>query len=184
MTTTYSSVTPVVDEVAEKIMGFAELEAGWHFGEGRRFELDVQEAALRILDLGRTIGLKADAFPGDEGDITVSFYAGERSLDVEVLSEGRFSLVEEEGVGAQYREVRSLDVADQETVIEWIKGLSTWHSHDFSILSSSIPIAGVLRATHSDRPRVMEESPWSTSIASESDPTTTSAATYGIITAA
>lgn len=61
----------------EKIKSYAELESGWNFGAGAPFEDDTIRRALQVERNLRNRGFETDAFPGDDGEISVCYYWAE-----------------------------------------------------------------------------------------------------------
>ena len=69
----------------KRIRSFSSLEAGWHYGEGVEFNLDVQDAAISLNALAVKWGLIAtDAFPGIDGGILLTICHREHYLEFRV----------------------------------------------------------------------------------------------------
>jgi hypothetical protein len=68
------SVSPKINpQVRKKIISFGRLEEGWDFGQGYPAPPAVVNVALMLYGFGEQLGLEMDAFPGDNGDISVDF---------------------------------------------------------------------------------------------------------------
>lgn len=85
-------------ETARKIASFLALPAGWNYGHGKS---PSHELAGRVLDLHALLnglGLReTDAFPGDDGEILLRAYAGERCAGFLFNPDGSIDLSLENG---------------------------------------------------------------------------------------
>lgn len=64
-----------IEATRSKMLSFAELPAGWHYGDGRPVSQETLDAALAILQQATNLGFSAtDAFPGIEGEVRVTIY--------------------------------------------------------------------------------------------------------------
>ncbi|WP_155774367.1 MULTISPECIES: hypothetical protein [Burkholderia] len=101
--------------VEDKIISFARLPDGWHFGRGRAPASMALVGALNLVKAGVRNGLwRANAFPGSEGSVLVSFRHGDNLIETEV--------------DARYQVTFSYDVADDE--IEFEEGMSVSQAID------------------------------------------------------
>ncbi len=118
------------DAVREKIMGFADLPVGWEHGVGVPAAKQVVCKALRTLDIGRTLGLKADAFVGADGSISVVFYRRALSLETTVHVDNSLDVSLEDGIGLDFNEVAHAENASFQDVLKAIldlAGVNTWN---------------------------------------------------------
>lgn len=80
----------------QKLAGFADLEKGWHYGEGEAFS---EEAIQSGLELHRYIIFKGhsrtNAFPGTGGEIQVTIYAGDDYYAFEREPSGEWTFLHE-----------------------------------------------------------------------------------------
>ncbi len=111
--------------VREKIMGFADLPDGWEHGVGVPAAEKVIRKALRILDGGQTLGLKADAFVGADGSIAVVFYLGSLSLETTVHTDNSLDISLEDGIGLDFNEVAHVENASFQDVVNAILDLAS-----------------------------------------------------------
>lgn len=60
----------------QKILGFAELKDGWHYGGGVKFDPDILDKAIQLVNEASIhLPTETDAFPGIAGEVQVTFYA-------------------------------------------------------------------------------------------------------------
>jgi len=79
-----------------RIRSFSALGAGWHYGEGSGFALDVQNAALSMNALAVELGLiETDAFPGIDGGILLTICHGDHYIEFRVETDCRVSFCRE-----------------------------------------------------------------------------------------
>lgn len=124
------------DAVREKILAFADLPVGWEHGVGVPASEKVVHKALRVLDIGRTLGLKADAFIGADGSISVVFYRGSLSLETTVHADNSLDVSLENGIGLDFNEVGYVENASFQDVLKAIldlAGVNTWNWRGSSI---------------------------------------------------
>lgn len=143
---TFSDHNQPKDAVYEKIIGFSELPVGWEHGVGVPAYEKVVREALRILDAGQTLGLKADAFVGADGSISVVFYRGSLSLESTVHSDNSLDISLEDGIGFDFNEAAHVENASFQDVLKALldlAGVDTWNWR-----GSSIP--GITIETESD----------------------------------
>ena len=70
-------------ETVEKIQIFSQLEKGWHYGTGDRIDHAQIQRALELLKFCHQLGFKcSDAFPGADGEILLSLYAGDHYASI------------------------------------------------------------------------------------------------------
>ncbi len=103
---------PFTDPIRDKILSFEHLDEGWQFGEGVPAPAAMVQSSLKVLNAGRTLGLRADAFPGPEAEIAVVFYQGERCLEILVRLDEEHTVFDvslEEGIGLDYDEIESAE---------------------------------------------------------------------------
>lgn len=104
---------PTINETREKLVRFAYLEKGWHFGEGIPALPDALIASLRILDeLAKKGFVKANAFPGIAGEVRVTAYADRDYYEFTAERNGTISYIyEQDNIELEDRDLASLDEA-------------------------------------------------------------------------
>ena len=133
---TFSDHGKPKDAIREKIMGFAALPVGWEHGVGVPATDQVVHTALRILDTGRTLGLKADAFAGVDGSIAVVFYQQSFSLETTVYADNALDISLEDGIGLDFDETAYVENASFQDVLKALldlAGVNTWNWRGSSI---------------------------------------------------
>src|SRR4029453_3098313 len=94
-----------VHPLTKKLRSFVELPVGWSHGEG----VPVANAAVRVaehfVEVAAMLQLKADAFPGLQGECSVAFYFGDNSVEVVIHPQrlDKFDLHVEVGRGFQFQ---------------------------------------------------------------------------------
>lgn len=90
--------------VTRKLQGFAELRPGWSFGEGLPVSPAAISVATELLAWAPQLTLKADVFPGLDGECMVSFYGGDDAVRVIVYpgQADSFGLRVERGHGPNF----------------------------------------------------------------------------------
>ena len=88
---------PTVPETKAKLISFAELENGWHYGEGVPAKPEVIASALAILDKLSSVGIeRVNAFPGIAGEARVTAYIEDDYHEFTVETNGIISYVHEQ----------------------------------------------------------------------------------------
>lgn len=86
-----------IAETIAKIRSFQTLPVGWHFGDGGPIGYDQRERAIGFVRLATKYGIRrADAFPGVEGEIGVSFYDGVKTLAIRLEINDSYSFIIDE----------------------------------------------------------------------------------------
>lgn len=114
---------PLFDPTNEKINHFLELKSGWHFGEGITPTETIAGKAKEFNLLGRRFGLRTDAFPGIDGSIAVTFYAGEHCLEVTINPDGSIDLSHEKGMGFEFDTVLYLENTGAGRILQELRKL-------------------------------------------------------------
>ena len=66
----------------KKIKGFKKLKDGWNFGSGKAFNYYIIQYTINFHNnCLKQFAFETDAFPGEDGDIMVSFYYKDHILD-------------------------------------------------------------------------------------------------------
>ncbi len=102
------SSTPSVfpkNKVIEKIDSFGSLPDGWDFGAGGPAPRVVRERAIKLYRWGALFGLRANAFPGSEGEVYVAFYRGVDTVEVCVNLDLSCTITLERGIGVDFEEL-------------------------------------------------------------------------------
>lgn len=80
----------------EKILRFANVETGWHYGEGVAISENSLGLGLAILDKLILMGFtETDAFPGVRGDIQITAYDLPDFYEFNIELDGTFTIVHE-----------------------------------------------------------------------------------------
>ena len=67
----------VPNATERKILGFKNLKAGWHYGEGVPFQVERLKKAVQLNQEAIRLGFfETDAFPGVSGEVRVTIYHG------------------------------------------------------------------------------------------------------------
>ncbi len=141
-------IEPDEDPVRRKIRTFGKLPKGWDFGVGTHAAPATMRRALDIQSLGPCLQLKTNAFPGAGGEISITFYCGEDSVDVTVNPCGTYTITHERGIGVDYEEVAYKEHATLATVLRFLKKLSCagWKSSEDFMQVSTTPISSDFEA--------------------------------------
>ena len=85
-----------IEQAIAKIRSFQTLPTGWYCGDGGPIGFDMRERAFRVVRLATKYGIRrADAFPGADGQISVSFYDGNRTLAIRMEVDETYSSIED-----------------------------------------------------------------------------------------
>lgn len=85
-------------ETARKIASFLALPTGWNYGHGKPPGRDLVGRVLDLHTLLNALGLReTDAFPGDDGEILLRAYAGDRCAGFLFNPDGSIDLSLEDG---------------------------------------------------------------------------------------
>lgn len=135
-----------------KVIRFADLPSGWHFGQGGPIPLSTVGRAIAILNLGEVLGVESNAFPGAGGEVAVAFYGPSRVFEVVVGPSGiETAFSESYGEG----EVERLAVSTPEEVYSELLDMvdrPEWHSLDSSTHYISTSSYHVSPISHSSTP--------------------------------
>ena len=86
------------DETIKKILSFLALSDGWCYGNGTAPAPIVALNAITIHSLLKQFDMLAtDAFPGEDGSVLVTGYAGNYTVEVYCEPDGTFKFVLEKG---------------------------------------------------------------------------------------
>lgn len=85
-----------IQQTIAKIRSFQSLPKGWYYGEGDAIGYDMREKAIDFTCDAEKYGIeRADAFPGADGEIALSFYVGEKTLAIRIETDDTFSVIED-----------------------------------------------------------------------------------------
>jgi len=116
-----------------KIESFSDLPKGWHFGEELAPSKEVIEKSLKIEEAASLYGYETDAFPGIDGEIMVTVYHGNHSLEFTVENDSSIIFaLEENDNEIDYKELLSFEDA----MIE-LDRYNKLSGHKWNILESS-----------------------------------------------
>lgn len=100
--------------VLSKIRELENLPRGWRFGKGIPPTTHAADVARSLYQEFAFLQLKADAFPGVDGSLSLVFYAGETCMELDISPKGGIDLYVEEGKGFDFRVVK--DIANVSSV--------------------------------------------------------------------
>lgn len=103
--TTTTATTARPDPLVMKLRAFGQLATGWSYGRGRQISSAVIDRAERLLELGAQLHLKAEVFPGTDGDIVVAIHQDGTCVQVTVNEDLSLGLRVERGRGPEYEDV-------------------------------------------------------------------------------
>jgi len=87
---------PTIKETIQKASEFIDLPEGWHFGEGVAPSQEAVDQALAFLEYANLSGIeRANAFPGISGQVEVTFYIGDRMLEITIEADGLITIAED-----------------------------------------------------------------------------------------
>ena len=126
------------DKLEEQIESFAKLKQGWNFGEGESFSQQVIDNAIFIYKIGKMHGLLAEAFPGIDGDIVISFQNKEHFLDIKINPNASFVAEYEKGIGENFTStlLGLLNISDIKEKIRWLSNLEIQDLSEYSVYST------------------------------------------------
>ncbi len=140
--------TPSVSPAERKIRDFAKLPSGWHFGAGAPPESAIIDAASALVRDLVVLGFtKNDAFPGIEGEIGVSAYSGDETLEIIVEIDGSYTFARDDGTEETDRKERIDARALKRVLIDASKEL--WNSSAFYTPPSTTKRANDFRVSPS-----------------------------------
>lgn len=143
-------------ETIGKLIKFRHLAIGWNYGEGGPIGSNVTELAAEIVTTGHNLGYKhSDAFPGQSGEIMITFYEGDHCIEV-ILENDHSFLVVHETPGQVDEEYQCLNVADVYVLLEEIRREIWQDLSDPYMRNNMIPGEADLLALHSSPPPRIE----------------------------
>ncbi|HEX8399920.1 MAG TPA: hypothetical protein VF644_20990, partial [Pyrinomonadaceae bacterium] len=87
---------PTIEQTMQKVRNFAKLPIGWHYGEGEPIDTSFIERAEKFLSTASGWGIEeANAFPGADGQIEVTFYFGNKTFAFMFETDNTVSITEE-----------------------------------------------------------------------------------------
>lgn len=87
---------PTINQTIKKVKGFARLVNGWHYGEGTPAVPEIIKLAENFLLKAEDWGLiEANAFPGIDGQIELTFYVKDKTFAFTFDLDNTFSITEE-----------------------------------------------------------------------------------------
>lgn len=115
----------------EKILDFADVPPGWHFGEGSSISAAAIRDAAKLHEAFILNGFyETDAFPGLAGEIRVTAYFGSQYFEFTRETDGKWSYVSEKNGSVE----RELDCLTLEQAQESVKSAANnlWNTYDIS----------------------------------------------------
>ncbi len=133
---------PTIAQTIEKVNDFTELQPGWHFGEGVTPEERIREKAIQFLRYGEYMGItRANAFPGVDGQIQITFYYEDSMLELNIEADGTVTIAEDEGREQIYFKEGASEIDARTKLREFSEKI--WNSSESSIESITIPSAEI-----------------------------------------
>lgn len=112
------------DPLLVKFQELANLPKGWRFGEGSPpTPIALTEAKRIYQNVSPVLRLKADAFPGEDGSVTLVFYSGDTCAELFIAPTGEIDLSVEQGEGFDFQEIRDISNASIGDVIRELENL-------------------------------------------------------------
>jgi hypothetical protein len=124
------SELPSRSPLARKLWSFSRLGPGWSHGEGLPVSAETLECAEGFVELAASLQLRADVFPGLEGDCAVAFYGENRCVEVVIRPASPLTLdlhVQERRDG-RFRHIEVKENSEVSNVVAAITALvpATW----------------------------------------------------------
>jgi len=151
---TASSRDAGVDPLVKKLRSFGKLPDGWSYGRGTRIPAGVLGKAEQFLELGQQLHLKAEVFPGTDGDVIVAFHRKDRTVQVRVNNDCSLGLRIERGDGADFEDViEPIERVDNEaeissSIIELTEDEEAWKSRASSTSFTLVEYADASSTQH------------------------------------
>ncbi len=147
-----------IEQTAEKIMGFRQVQPGWHYGSGTQPSQETIDKALQLnAEASRAGFTETNAFLGIDGEIQVTAYHGPIYLELTVEPDGEVTFAFEQGDEEMaYEENLSLQEARER--IGKFRGI-TWVSFGLSIRATTIPKKDASKVLLFDHPAMVAEYP-------------------------
>jgi hypothetical protein len=139
----------IANNTDEKILDFADIETGWHFGEGTPFSAQAIRDAAKLHDTLLLSGFyETDAFPGLAGEVRVTAYFLNQYFEFTREAKGDWSYifeldgeVEEERESLTLPEVQEIVKSASEkiwnTSATFQEGIGTQSASDFKVWHSA-----------------------------------------------
>jgi hypothetical protein len=156
------------DKIEKQIEAFEDFGPGWSFGEGSSFSKEIIQKAILVYRYGKYKGLLAEAFPGLDGDITITFQMSDNFLDVTINEDGSFDIEFEKGIGEEYTSKYLGSSKEFEYVrekIQWLTTLERKHLSEYSTCSISVKGKKDLKRKSSKYPKMERAYQYSTTTA-------------------
>lgn len=149
----------VFHSTERRIRDFGHFTDGWHFGEGKEFEIDAIQEALKlhqhILECGF---FETNAFPGLDGEIQMTVYSEHDYFQFERDSGGVWEIIHEQA-GATLESLAGLDF---EHVVEFVKTMrqKLWNAFaSYHSMRIGIELGGNSATLHSGPTKMIEAYP-------------------------
>jgi hypothetical protein len=136
--------------VQRKLDSLANLKAGWHYGSGKAIHPASTSLGRLLANHASRLGIETvDAFPGTDGDLTISVYRGGEEFSFTINARGRIEF------GSESQEVPDGEVLDAMQAmarLSELASLKSWKSFSLST-SRSMTLNGIaFGAWHSRTP--------------------------------
>jgi hypothetical protein len=156
------------DPFQTKLQELANLPDGWRFGKGIAPQPQTLRVARLIYRAAFPLPLKADAFPGADGSLTVVFYADSRCVEIVISPDETIDITVEDGYGHDVEEIREIPKASiLETITEVYllakQASEIWYLSDYCTHENTIKIQDDSGALASIIPVMGLEFHWSIS---------------------
>lgn len=96
----------------------------------------VDRLAKKMVGAAESLVLSSDAFDGGDGSVALTFYDGDRCLEVAIEPDCAIAFSVKDGVGFDFDFVEEEDSASYDDILDWLYKLSgrpVWNSSELSV---------------------------------------------------
>lgn len=134
--------SPVQDPIEEEIMGLANLQEGWDYGEGIPPSAETIDRAIEIYRISKAYGLGTEIFPIGHGEILISFSKDNVFTDILLNENGSIRLTKEIGIGDEFERLEIIENVTPDIINGKLKEMAGVAECTLSELCASDPIVG------------------------------------------
>src|SRR5437868_6657692 len=129
---------PTIQATIEKAREFEHLTRGWYFVDGTAPPVNRIERAIRLIRRASLQGVKrANAFPGVNGQIEVTFYDNDRTLEITIEDDDSLTV-------AELKDNAQVNFTEHLFPSQVYERLNAWASSDLfidSITIQNVPVS-------------------------------------------